>query len=467
MGPKGFLSFRSEAGPVFRLAAPIALMQTGMVFYGTATTLMVGRIGPEAIAGVGLGSSLYFMIFVCAAGILLGIDPLSSRAFGSGRPAESARVLSHAVFLAVGAGLPVFLAVSTAPWVFRVIGVDSGVAETAVRFLSALRWHVFPALLFTASRQYLQSMGITRTQLVAVVAGNGLNLGLGWALIFGRCGLPALGVEGAGWALVCSNGLMLSLLASRVRREFLGSGFRWSGFDPALMRNLLRIGLPAGIQLALEVGAFSAGTLLMGRIGSAAAASHQVALNLASLTFMVPLGISHAASVLVGQGIGRGRPLSSARAGWAALAMGVCFMALMSVVFLAAPEALARLYTRDSAVVELSVTLLAAAAAFQVFDGVQIVMTGALRGLGETRIPMAANLFGHWFLGLPCGALLAFKLGVGALGIWIGFCLGLAAVAASLTLVWRVRSRDLCRRDAALGPHPEEAFDLAGGEVRS
>jgi MATE family multidrug resistance protein len=141
------------------------------------------------------------------------------------------------------------------------------------------------------------------------------------------------------------------------------------------MRNLLRIGLPSGIQLALEVGAFSTGTLLMGRIG-------------------------------------------------------------------------------------------AAAAAFQVFDGIQIVMTGALRGLGETRIPMAANLFGHWFLGLPCGALLAFKLGVGALGIWIGFCLGLAAVAASLTLVWRVRSRDLGQGPRALGPHPEEAFDLAGGEVR-
>jgi MATE family multidrug resistance protein len=165
MGPKGFLSFRSEAGPVFRLAAPIALMQTGMVFYGTVTTLMMGRIGPGAIAGVGLGNSLYFMIFVCAAGVLLGIDPLSSRAFGAGRPAECARVLAHAAFLAVGAGLP-----------------------------------VFPALLFTASRQYLQSMGITRTQLIAVIAGNGLNLCLGWALVFGRFGFPALGVEGAGWA---------------------------------------------------------------------------------------------------------------------------------------------------------------------------------------------------------------------------------------------------------------------------
>ncbi|MBI4676445.1 MAG: MATE family efflux transporter [Elusimicrobia bacterium] len=468
---QGFLSFRSELRPVLSLAAPIALMQTGMVFYGTATTLMVGRIGPQAIAGVGLGSSLYFMVFVCAAGILLGIDPLSSRAFGAGRPAECSRVLSHAGLLALGAGLPVFMVVSCAGAVFRAIGVEPGVAAVAVDFLRALRWHVFPALLFTACRQYLQSMGITRTQLAAVILGNALNLALGWTLIFGRFGAPALGVRGAGWALVSANFLMLCMLVLRVRREVARSGFRWRGFDPELFATLLRIGAPAGVQLALEVGAFSAGTLLMGRIGATATAAHQIALNLASLTFMVPLGISHAASVLVGQGIGRGKPTSSARAGWAALAMGCCFMALMSAVFLSAPAALARLYTRDAAVVELCVSLLAAAAAFQVFDGVQAVMTGALRGMGETRIPMAANLFGHWMLGLPVGALLAFGLGVGALGIWIGFCLGLAAVAASLLLVWRVRSRDLGRRDPgqwprSLGPHPEEAFDLAGGELR-
>ncbi|MFA6316279.1 MAG: MATE family efflux transporter [Elusimicrobiota bacterium] len=462
---KRLFSFKSEARPVFRLAAPIALLQTGMVFYGTATTLMVGRIGPEAIAGVGLGNSLYFMIFICAAGVLLGIDPLSSRAFGAGKPAECARILSHATLLAVAAALPVFIAVSAAPVVFRLIGVDPAVAETATTFLKALRWHVFPALLFTASRQYLQSMGITRTQLFGVIAGNLLNIVLGWGLIFGRFGLPAMGVRGAGWALVASNALMTAFLLVRVRSEFLRSGFRWQGFDRGLMASLLRIGLPAGAQLSLEVGAFSTGTLLMGRIGATATAAHQIALNLASITFMVPLGISHAASVLVGQGLGRGRPLASARSGWAALAMSGTFMALMSVLFLAIPGPLARLYTGDPAVLRLCVSLLAAAAAFQIFDGIQIVMTGSLRGLGETRIPMAANLLGHWVLGLPVGALLAFKLGVGALGIWIGFCLGLGSVAVALLMVWAVRARELAAGASAMGPHPEEAVDLSPGDL--
>ncbi|MBI5624504.1 MAG: MATE family efflux transporter [Elusimicrobia bacterium] len=458
-------SFRSEVRPVFGLAAPIALLQTGMVLFGTVTTLMVGRIGPEAIAGVGLGSSLYFMIFICAAGVLLGIDPLSSRAFGAGRPAECARILAHAAPLALLAAVPVFLAVTAAPAVFQVIGVAPEVAEVATTFLGALRWHVFPAILFTACRQYLQSMGITRTQLYGALAANLLNLGLGWGLIFGRFGLPAWGVEGAGWALVLSNALMLSFLLVRVRSEFAKSGFRWRGFDAKLVKRLIVIGLPAGIQLSLEVGAFSTGTLLMGRIGATASAAHQIALNLASLTFMVPLGVSHAASVLVGQGIGRNQPVASSRSGWAALVMGGSFMAFMSALFLISPESLARLYTHDPDVVKLAVVLLAAAAAFQVFDGIQIVMTGSLRGLGETRIPMAANLLGHWVLGLPCGALLAFKLGVGALGIWIGFCLGLAAVAVSLLLVWTVRSRELAAGTLRLGPHPEEAFDLSGEDL--
>ncbi|MBI5210192.1 MAG: MATE family efflux transporter [Elusimicrobia bacterium] len=460
------LSFRSEMRPVLELAGPIALMQTGMVFFGTVTTLLAGRIGPQAIAGVGLGNSFYFGLLVCASGLLLGLDPLSARAFGAGRPAECARVLAHAVILCLAASTPVFLGASLARPFFGLVGVDPAVADVAVGYLGALRWYVFPALLFAAGRQYLQSMGITRPQLAAVILGNAFNAGLGWLLIFGKAGLPAMGIRGAGWAIVGASGLMLGVIAAVCRREVVKSGWRWEGVDWALMREMLRIGVPAGLQIVIEVGAFSMGTMLMGRIGAVATAAHQIALNLASLTFMVPLGIGHGACVLVGQGLGRRTPQRSARAGYAALVVGAGFMSVMSILFLAAPGRIAGLYTQDPGVRSLCVTLLAAAAAFQVFDGVQVVLTGALRGMGETRIPMAANAVGHWLIGLPVGVLLAFRLGAGALGIWMGFCLGLAFVAFSLLLVWVVRARELAGRPQAAGPHPEESFDLSGGEMR-
>ena len=438
------------------LAGPIALIQFGMVSYGTVDTLLMGRLGPVAIAGVGLAGAVIMLLVLFGVGLLLGVDTLSSRAFGAGRPEVCARVAFHAMALALCGALPIFLLLGAAEPAFRLAGVAPDVASTAVSYLRVYRWSVFASLLFAASRQYLQSMNITRPQLAAVVAGNAVNIGLGVCLVFGKLGLPALGVQGIAWATLVSVWLMCAVCGWAVLKEFRAAGFRFHGWHWMLFVELLRIGLPAGTQMLIEMGVFSLVTVLAGRLGAVPLAAHQITLNLASITFMVPLGVSLAAAVRVGQGIGRNDPSGAVRSGTTALALGAGFMALAGLLFLALPGLWIGLYTRDAAVGSLGATLLAIAAVFQVCDGMQVSLTGALRGLGETRLPMLANLVGHWGVGLPIGMVLGFKLGWGVRGLWVGLCAGLITVALSLLLVWRrAAARLLDRgRQKAAGAQP-------------
>ncbi|MCX5796740.1 MAG: MATE family efflux transporter [Elusimicrobia bacterium] len=442
-----------ELRSVFALAAPIAALQTGLILQGTVATLFAGHLGAQAIATVGLAGSTYFMILITAFGILLGIDPLSARAFGAGRRDECAEVLVHALVVALAAAVPVFAALSASGRFLAWVGIEPSLAATTAAYLKILRWGLFPALLFTACRQYLQTLSVTMPQLAAVLAADVVGAVLDYALMFGHFGLPALGVSGAAWAALGGYGVMLVVVAAAAAWQVRASGWRWSGLKPAMLWELVRLGVPAAGQMVAESGAFSLTSLLCGRMGAVASAAHQIVLNLAGLSFMVPLGVSHAAAVRVGQGIGHHRPDRAARSGWAALAMGVAFMSLTCLAYIFLPRAILGLYTTDAAVLDLGVKLLVVAGFFQVFDATQVVMTGALRGLGETRVPMLANAVGYWAVGLPVGVYLAFAAGRGALGLWIGLCLGLCSVAVALLWVWRGRAAALGRGETP--PEPE------------
>jgi MATE family multidrug resistance protein len=441
-----------ELRSVFGLAAPIALLQTGLVLQGTVATVFAGRFGAQAIATVGLAGSTYFMFFIAAWGVLLGIDPLSARAFGAGRRDECAEVLVHALVVGLLAALPVFAALSASGRFLAWIGVAPGLAATVAAYLRILRWGLFPGLLFTACRQYLQTLSITWPQLAAVLAADAVAAVLDYGLMFGHFGLPAMGVAGAAWAMLAAYGVMLAVAAAAAAWQVRGSGWRWSGLKPALLWELVRLGVPATGQMIAESGAFSLTSLLCGRMGAVASAAHQIVLNLAGLSFMVPLGISHAAAVRVGQGLGHHRPDRAARSGWAALAIGAAFMSLTCLAYLFLPRRILGFYTTDPAVLALGARLLMVAGVFQVFDAAQVVMTGALRGLGETRVPMLANAVGYWAVGLPVGVCLAFAGGWGAFGLWIGLCLGLCSVAVFLLLVWRRRSAALWSGETAPEP---------------
>jgi MATE family multidrug resistance protein len=287
-----------------------------------------------------------------------------------------------------------------------------------------------------------------RPIVVTIVGANLANVGLNWALIYGHLGSPPLGIAGAAWATTTSRWLMIAALVVLAWRELrphlipLRSGlFEWWP-----LRRMLAIGSPIGLQHLMEYGIFGTVALLMGRLGTIPIAAHQVAINLASLTFMVPLGISGAAAVLVGQAVGRGDIAGARRAARAALACGVAFMASTALIMLIAPTPLARVYSREAPVVALAAALLPVAGTFQVFDGLQVVSLGILRGVADTRVPFLIALLGFWLLGFPVSLLLAFQRGLGAAGLWWGLVVGLAAVAVLLLARVRARlSRDVRR----------------------
>ena len=424
----------TEARSVLRLAIPIALTQIGMVLYGTVDMAFVGRLGPGAIAAVGLGSMTYFTGFVVGMGVVMGIDSHSSKAFGAGRPDECGQLLVHTLALALAVAAPIFVLYGLAGPFFRLIGVDPAVVAVALSYIRILRWAVFPGLCFVACRQFLQSMSVTSPLLAAIVVGNLTNAFLDAALIFGRFGAPALGVRGSAFATLASICVMLSISAAAAWSRLNAISFRFHGWHRRIISAVFATGLPGGLQMLVEVAIFSLVTALVGRFGAETLAAHQLTLNLASLTFMVPMGLSHAAAARVGQALGRGDPRAAAASGRAATLMAVAFMAVTGVSFASAPGFFLGLYGATAPVVLIATPLLYCSAAFQVFDGAQAVLTGALRGVGETRRPLVVNLFGHWLIGLPIGSFLAFRLGWRATGLWLGLVAGLVVVAL---LLWR------------------------------
>ncbi len=421
---------------MLKLAGPIALTQIGMVMYGTVDMLFVGRLGPVAIAAVGLGSMTYFTGFVVGMGVVMGIDSHSSKAFGAGRPDLCGQLLVHTLVLALAVAVPLFFLFGFAGWAYRFIGVDPRAIEGAIGYLNVLRWGVFPGLCFVACRQFLQSMSVTTPLLYAIVLGNIVNASLDAILIFGRLGAPALGVRGSAFATLTANFVMFAVVAIASWRRLHAIAFKFHGWHRRLFIDVVALGAPGGAAMAVEVAIFSLATALVGRLGAEILAGHQLVLNLASLTFMIPMGLSHAAATRVGQALGRGDPRAAAASGRAALIMAVIFMATTGVLFALFPRFLLGLFGADDNLIAMAKPLLYCGAAFQVFDGAQAVLTGALRGLGQTRRPLLINVLGHWLIGLPIGLWLGFGLKWGAPGIWIGLVAGLASVAILLWFEW-------------------------------
>jgi len=408
---------------------------------GVVDTIMVGRVSATDLAAVAMGHLYFYAVSVFGMGVLFALDPVVSQAVGAADRVAIARGLQRGgVLAALMAAIAMVLLLPAAP-ALAALGQPAEVVPVAARYAHALIGGVLPFYLFIVLRQSLQAMGHVRAILMVALAGNVVNVVLNWLLIFGNLGFPPMGAVGSGWATTGSRWFMLAALL------VLG----WPLLAPSLsplrtdavaarpLERLLRVGAPVGAQQFLEFGVFGAAGLLVGLLGAIPLASHQVALQLAALTFMVPLGVAQATSVLVGRSVGRGDAPGARRATGAGLAVGVGFMALTAVMFLALPEPLARIFTGDATVVATAAILLPIAGVFQVFDGVQVIAAGALRGVGDTRVPMIVNLVGFWLVGLPVSAVLGLALGGGPAGIWWGLAIGIGVVAILLTA--RIRRR--------------------------
>ncbi|HEY1650096.1 MAG TPA: MATE family efflux transporter [Terracidiphilus sp.] len=430
-----------ELRALVALAVPVVLSELGWMAQGIVDTIMVGRLGPAAIGAVALGNAACYTPSLFGVGLMLGLDTLVAQAYGRKDHDECHRWMAQGVYVACIAAPLIMVLIWLAGFGFARFGIMPEVAGPAGGYLRILNWGTLPLLLYAGTRRYLQGVGQVRVITVTYVLANLVNWFGNWVLIYGKLGMPALGVNGSAISTVASRVLMaLALLgfAWRYERQRGHPLFRhWAAPQIARLKHLVRLGLPAAGQILLEVGAWSLATFAVGYLNPVALATHQIVLNYASLTYMVPLGISSAAAVSVGHAVGAKDAERARRAGWLSLALGTGFMLLAALVFLTVPAPLIKLYTSDPRVLALGPELLAIVAAFQVFDGVQSVSTGALRGLGETRIPMLANLVGYWVLGLPLGLILCFSLRHGIYGLWIGLTLALIVIATILLIRWR------------------------------
>ena len=427
-----------------RLAVPVVLAEIGWTTMGLVDTLMVGPLGPAAIGAVGLGSIVFLAVGIFGMGLLLGLDTLVAQSFGAGRAEQCDHWLRQGIYLALISALPLSLlslgvAASLPRW-----GLDPDVLALASPYLSVVTVSLLPLLLYAAFRRYLQAMNLVRPITFALLSANLVNVVVNWVLIYGKLGFPALGATGAAWATVLSRLYMAAVLVVAVRearrgRPTITSGPR--GVDGNALRRLLRLGVPAGLQILLEVGVFAAATALAGRLAPAALAAHQIALNLWSFVFMVPLGLNAAGAVRVGQAVGRRDRDGVWRSGWTALALGAAFTASSAVVFLVAGRPLIAAFSRDATVLAIGPPLLAIAGVCLMFDGTQGISTGILRGLGDTRTPMIANFAGHWLVGLPLGYAACFWWGWGVQGLWLGLAAGLTGIGLVLLATWSRRVR--------------------------
>ncbi|HEV2134857.1 MAG TPA: MATE family efflux transporter [Terracidiphilus sp.] len=433
--------WRGELRAMISLAVPVVLSEMGWMAQGVVDTIMVGRLGPAAIGSVALGNAVYYTPSLFGVGLLLGLDTLVSQAYGAKDHDECHRWLAQALYLAAIATVPIMLFVFGASFAFTRFGIAPQVAGPAGGYLRLMNLGTLPLLVYSGTRRYLQAVGEVRVVTVTYVAANLVNWFGDWVLIYGKLGCPALGVNGSAISTVASRLLMAAMLlgfAWRYERKRGHPLFRhWAGPQMRRLRGLAKLGAPAAGQILLEVGAWNLATVSAGWLTPVALATHTIALNYASMSYMVPLGISSAAAISVGHAMGAGDAAKARRAGWLALGLGTSFMVCAGVVFISAPRALIELYTRDPRVMAVGPKLLAIAAAFQIFDGVQTVSTGALRGLGETRVPMLANLVGYWLMGLPLGLTLCFVVGWGIYGLWTGLTLALVVIALMLIARWR------------------------------
>ena len=435
--------WKREARLLTRLAAPVALTQLASMLLWTVDFLMVGRVGVTALNAVSLGRLWVMGTTTVALGLIFGLDPIATQAHGARDRERLGEALLHGVALALAAALPLAaLWLATGP-VLLAFGQDPETVELAARYVRVQIPGLPFFLLFLVLRQYLQARGIVRPAMWIAVGALGLNAALNYSLIFGKLGLPAMGAVGAGVATAITQGAMLVALVGAVRLYRLQRGATTRldprGLSARRLAEMARLGAPIALQMALEYWAFAICSLWAGRLGQVELAAHSIALNLASVVFMIPLGISSAATTRVGNLIGARDRRGAARAAWVAFGLTAMTMLGLALVIVAARGAVAAAFTADVRVVALAAAVLPIAAAFQLFDGLQVVGAGVLRGSGQTRPAALANLFGYYALGLPLGWALGGGDRLGLRGIWWGLALGLFAVAVTLVawVKWR------------------------------
>jgi MATE family multidrug resistance protein len=435
----------SELRATIVLALPVVLVQVGMMFMGVIDTVMVGHVSATVLAAVALGNLYFFNAIVLSNGTLMALDPVIAQAVGARDMDAVSRAMQRGLVLAVGLSVVTTLLILPAHALLLLTKQQPEIIPDTTAYLRISIPGALPFLLFVVFRQTLQALHRMAPIVWAILGANLTNAGLNWVFVYGHLGSPALGAAGSAIATLVSRWLMaialLALAWPALRPHLLP--LRHDAWLALPMWRLLQLGIPVGLQQLLESGAFGAIGLMMGMLGTKEMAGHQIAITLAALTFMVPLGVAAAAAVRVGRAIGARDQARARLAARAAFICGMGFMAITALLFLLIPRLLAGLFTTDMGVIAVAGVLIPVAGVFQIFDGAQAVGAGVLRGLGDTRAPLIGMIAGYWLIGLPVSLLLGFHTPLRAAGLWWGFVASLGIVA--VFLAWRIRV--LFRRD--------------------
>ena len=438
-------NLRTEAGQLLTLGLPVIGSQLAQIAMNFVDTVMAGNLSPQALAAVALGSSIWTTTVLFVIGLLMAVTATVSQLFGAGRNEEIGRFVRQALWLSQGLGMFCFIFIRNIDPLFFWLEIEHEIIPTTVGYLDAITWGLPAMCGFIVLRHCSEGVSMTRPVLLISLIGLLTNIGGNYVFMYGRLGLPAMGAVGCGWATALVMWMMLLsitiylLVQPYYQRFYLFRRFDWPRRD-YLVETLL-LGLPIGISLFLEASLFATVALLMGSIGINAVAGHQIAINFASITFMVPLGLSMAITVRVGQAQGRGSPGEGRRSAFVGLVLALAFMAVSATTMLSFPETIVGIYTDDPVVRTIAIDLLLMAAIFQISDGAQVAGAGALRGLKDTTVPMVITLVAYWGMGLPLGYTLGIERSMGPQAMWLGLIAGLtvAAICLNSRFYWVTR----------------------------
>lgn len=432
-------AYRAEARTSFLLAYPVMISMLGQVMTGVADSIMIGWTGAVPLAASSLANSFFTVLLFFGVGVSYAITPLVAEASGAGNDRSIIDALRHGMIINLTTGALLVAIVLAGQQALGHIGQPDDVVNLAIPYLRIITYSIIPTMVFQTFRQFAEGLHRTRMAMVIMIVCNLLNVLLNYLLIYGIWIFPEMGLNGAGWATFIARVVMAVWMAAYVYygRRFAAyrEGFRLGAYSGGLINRMLHIGIPAGAQFIFEAAAFGFSAIMMGWLGANTLAAHQIAINLATVSYMTTSGLGAAATIRIGTFLGQRDGIALRRSGVTLIGLGIAIMLLWAIAFIFGRNLLPGFYIQDMAVLEIAAPLMVIAGFFQLSDGVQVVCAGALRGLQDVKIPSLLIFIAYWILALPIGYVLAFPFGYGAIGIWMGLLLGLTLTA--LAMVWR------------------------------
>jgi len=440
-------NIKEEISKTFKLAYPIMIGQLGIIMMGVVDSMMVGQLGPVPLAAASLGNSLIFLVLIIGIGCSVVISPIIAILVGGKRYSECGTYFRQSLLVNVVLSFIMLGIILLGVNFIQYLDQPPEVVELSIIYMTIVGLSAVPLMIYQTYKQFIEGLSIMKPAMIIAILANLINAFANWVLIFGKFGFPVFGIAGAAWATFVSRVFMALAIMFYVMRndkfKQYDVNFHFRKLDFPIIKKILSLGLPSGFQYFFEVGAFTFAVIMIGWIGANELAAHQIAINLASISFMVVLGISQAASIRVGNAMGEQSVSKIRKAGFTGIIFGASTMFLAGITFIILNDFLPTLYINDKSVIEIASRLLIIAALFQLSDGTQAVGIGVLRGLTDVKGPTIITFIAYWVISLPIAYLLAFNFNLGVDGVWIGLFVGLTASALMLTFRFNYKSKHI------------------------